>query len=251
MLKAVICDDEQPALNLLADMLSETNDIKLVAKCLTAEDALSVINSGGIDIAFFDVEMPQITGVDAAIQITVEPKPLIIFVTAHAEYAVDAFGVDAVDYVLKPLTKSRIEKAVEKAVRLTRLIEESQQGAAGTEQTQGGSDADEFVTIKDAASVYFLPLKEIVWIEAAGDYSLVHKTSGEIAIRRTLSSLVDELPDTRFRRIHRSSIVSMERISEIKRLAKGEAELFMDNGALVRASRSYRPVIKEIIARQS
>ena len=247
MLRAIICDDEQPAIDLIADFLEQSDQVELVAKCQSAAEALTVIERGGVDLVFFDVEMPELTGVAAAAQIGVEPKPLLVFVTAHPEYAVEAFGIDAIDYVLKPIRRDRLLKSVDKAVRMTRLIQESRERTEPDEQLNYPQESDDVIKIQDAGSFHFLSLKDILWIEAAGDYSLLHKTGAEIAVRRTISSLEGELPSNRFLRIHRSAIISVDHISEIRRLAKGEAEIKMGAGAWVKSSRSYRDVIAGLI----
>ncbi len=244
-MKTVICDDELPALDLICSMLKETGKVEVVAACQSALEAIDIINRGGIDLAFFDVEMPELSGVVAASKISVEPKPLLVFATAHPEYAVDAFGIDAIDYVLKPLDQDRITKSVEKARRLSRMIRErsvsSLQGAEMSEK----SSTDEVLRIKDGGSIHFIPLRDISWIEAAGDYSLLHRPNAEVAVRRTISSLEADLPQTRFVRVHRSSIVSIPHIREVKLLAKGEAVIKLIDSTLVRASRSYRKVVAE------
>lgn len=247
MLRAIVCDDEQPAIDLVSDFLEQSDQVNLVARCRSAVDALAIIDRGDIDLVFFDVEMPELTGVAAAAQISVEPKPLLVFVTAHPEYAVEAFGIDAIDYVLKPVRRDRLFKAVEKAVRMTRLIEESRNRTVPAKHLDYPSETDDVIKIQDAGSFHFLPLKDILWIEAAGDYSLLHNTGTEIAVRRTITSLETELPSNRFLRIHRSAIISVDHISEIRRLAKGEAELKMGADAWVKSSRSYRDVIAGLI----
>ncbi len=248
MLRTLLCDDEAPACELLADILASMDNVDVVATCQSAADALAVINRGGVDLAFFDIEMPQLSGVDAARNLAIEPRPLVVFATAHPEYAIDAFGIDAIDYILKPLDPDRVRKAVEKAQRLQRLIGESREVAPAPASSPARPDADEALRVMDAGRLFIIPHDEIVWIEAAGDYSLIHRREGETVIRRTLSSLVRELPAERFQRIHRSSIVALAHIKEIKRLTKGEAEISLDDGALLRASRTYRDVVDRLIA---
>jgi len=126
MLRTIVCDDEAPALELIEGMLRDTGEVAIEGAYLSVLDAIERINAGGIDLAVLDVEMPILSGVEASEQITVDPKPLIVFATAHPEYAVEAFGLDAIDYVLKPFDRHRIAKAVEKAIRFRQLIEQSE-----------------------------------------------------------------------------------------------------------------------------
>ena len=247
MLKTLVCDDERPALDLICSVLREAGQVELFAACQSARDAIDLINRGGIDLAIFDIEMPELTGVDAARAIVVDPKPLIVFVTAHPDYAVDAFGCDAIDYVLKPVDPMRLLKSVEKAGRMRRLIQEALSRPPQALAVPAQGESVEALRINDAGRFYVIPHAEIAWIEAAGDYSLVHWGESELAIRRSLTSLEEELPAPRFRRVHRSALVSSRHIVEIRRLAKGEAEIRLASGALVKASRSYRDVVATLI----
>ncbi len=249
MLKAIVCDDERPALDLAVSMFRETGEIEIVADCQSVSEALEIINHGGIDLAVFDIEMPGLTGVGAARAICVEPKPLLIFATAHAEYAVDAFDIDAIDYILKPIEQSRVRQAVDKAVRLHKTIGHASDGGAisapapGVDGTRTG-----VLQLRDGNRYYVVPLGDIVWIEAGGDYSLIHTCDGEIVVRRTLSSLENSLPAEGFLRVHRSYIVARRHVREVRRLAKGEAEIHLSGEVTVRSSRSYRDVVSGLVA---
>ncbi|MEZ5954765.1 MAG: LytTR family DNA-binding domain-containing protein [Hyphomonas sp.] len=246
MLRTIVCDDEAPALELIESMLRDTGEVSIEGAYLSILDAIDRINAGGIDLAVLDVEMPELTGVEASERILAYPKPLIVFATAHPEYAVEAFGIDAIDYVLKPFDRHRIAKAVEKAIRLHTLIEESEQEVQD-EGEDSRADPPAMLRIRDAGRYYFIPHGDVLWIEAAGDYSLLHTREKEAAIRRTIKSLENDLPEERFVRVHRSSIVSVEHIREIRMLHKGEAQIILTDDTIVRSSRSYREVIQKLI----
>ncbi len=248
MLRTLLCDDEGPARGLLSDILRDIAGVELVSACSSAPEALEIINRGGIDLAFFDVEMPALSGVEAARNFTIDPRPLVVFTTAYPDYAIDAFGIDAIDYILKPLDHERVCRAVQKAERLHRLIGETRDALAKPMRRSDTPATDDVLRVLDAGRLFVIPYREVVWIEAAGDYSLIHRLDGEIAIRRTLSSLVRELPKGRFRRIHRSAIISLAQIREIRRLAKGEAEITLIGGVVLRASRTYRDVIDMLLS---
>lgn len=248
MLRTVLCDDELPALELLSDFLRSTGGVEIVASCQSIEQALAVINAGGVDLAVFDVEMPELSGVTAYQRITAVPKPLVVFATAHPEYAVEAFGVDAIDYLLKPLDQERVNRAVEKAVRLHGLIKEHDREG----NDDPGADPDEaggYLRVRDAGRFHFIPYHEVLWIEAAGDYSLVHRLDRESAIRTPIKELAAQLPADLFVRVHRSAIVAVDRVAEIKMLPKGDAQIVLAGGAQVRGSRSFRAEIEAIIKR--
>lgn len=247
MLKTVICDDELPALELLTAVLADTGQVDVITACQSIDVALAAINRGGVDLVVLDIEMPLLSGVDAYGRITAQPKPLVIFATAHPEYAVDAFGIDAIDYILKPIDPERVQKAVEKAVRLRRLISERNNALPLNADERRPADLSGVLQIKDAGRVYFVPHAEIVWIEAAGDYSILHTLKKEITVRVTIKALESELPPRRFARVHRSTVISTGNIREIKTLPKGEAEILLNDGVAIRTSRSYRDVVRALI----
>ncbi len=242
MLNVVVCDDELPALELMSSLLKETGAVTISASCQSVREALEIINRGGVDLVVFDIEMPGLSGVDAYGQITVTPRPLVVFATAHPEYAIDAFGVDAIDYILKPFNFERVQKAIEKAARLRRRINERESGAPIEALESAPDDLSGVLKVKDAGRFYFVPHKDVIWIEAAGDYSLLHMTDHELTIRVPIKTLETELPAL-FIRVHRSAIISTAHIREINLLPKGEALIRLSKDATVRTSRSYRDVV--------
>ena len=246
MLKTIVCDDEAPAVELMEGMLRDTGQVAIEGTYLSVREAIDRINQGGIDLAVLDIEMPELSGVEASTQITADPKPLIVFATAHPEYAVEAFGIDAIDYILKPFDQVRVEKAVEKAARMHRLIAESEEEVAEEADAQR-ADPPAMLRIKDAGRSYFIPRADVIWIEAAGDYSLLHTADREAAIRRAIKSLESDLPADEFVRVHRSAIVSVAHIREIRMRPKGEAQIFLTDDITVRTSRSYRDTIQKLI----
>jgi two-component system, LytTR family, response regulator len=248
MLKTVVCDDEPPALELMTGLLEATGMVSIEAASGSVRAVLDLINRGGIDLLVLDVEMPELSGVEAYGHITVDPKPLLVFATAHPDYAVDAFGIDAIDYILKPLEAGRVRKAVEKAARLHGLIRDATMEAPAAFVQTDPKPHDNTLRIRDAGRVYLIPFADMIWIEAAGDYSLLHTHERQTVIRRTMSSLEAELPGDAFVRVHRSAIVSKSRIREIRMLAKGEAEILLDGAGVVRSSRTYRDTVRALIA---
>lgn len=243
MLRTVVCDDEHPALELMSELLVETGHVEIIAACRTPLEAIANINAGGVDLAVMDVEMPGMSGVDAFGQITVSPKPLLLFATAHPEYAVEAFGIDAIDYILKPFDRLRVQKAVDRALRFHRLIAESErEGEADLSAARDGGP-QQALRIRDGGRIFVIPHAEVIWIEAAGDYSLIHTVNREAVIRKTISSLEAELPEDRFVRVHRSAIICRDHVKEVRLLSKGEAILTLTGDASVRSSRSFKAAV--------
>ena len=246
MLRTIICDDEAPALELMEAMLRDTGAVSIEGAFLSAREAVARINQGGIDLAILDIEMPELSGVEATAAISADPKPFLVFATAHPEYAVEAFGIDAIDYILKPLDPRRVGKAVEKAERLHRLVSESELETR-SEADDRRADQLAMLKIRDAGRYYFIPQDDVIWIEAAGDYSLLHTASKEAAVRRAIKLLEDELPGDAFMRVHRSAIVAVQHIREIRLLQKGEAQIILTGDVTVRTSRSYKDVIQGLV----
>jgi two-component system LytT family response regulator len=250
MLKTIVCDDEPSALELMCDLLIATGAVDVVASVRSTDEALEIIARGGIDLAVLDIEMPQQSGVEAYQKIEVTPKPLLIFATAHSEYAVEAFNVDAIDFVLKPLDAERVRRAVEKAVRLHKVIQFGSV-SKGTSVASEPSDASTLssITVRDGGRTYVLRNEEIVWVEAAGDYCLLHTKDREYAVRRPMSQLVEELPAELFIRVHRSSIVSAAWVREIHPMTKGEARIVLRDGCEIKSSRTYRRQMKTLLGK--
>lgn len=243
MLRTVICDDERPALDLLEGILTAGQRVSITGAYQSVEQAVARINQGGVDLAFFDIEMPGSSGIEAFSQLTVSPKPLLIFATAHPEYALEAFEVEAIDFLLKPLDPDRVGRALDKAERLHRLTSSVDAQEKATPAEPGT------LRVKDVGHVFFIPFEQVLWVEAAGDYSLVHTSEREYALRRTISALESDLPSEQFVRVHRSAIVQIAAVREVRVLPKGDAQISLSHGAVVKASRSYRDAIKHLVDR--
>lgn len=208
----------------------------------SASEAVDAIEQGGIDLAVFDIEMPGENGVDAFARIQLETKPLLVFATAHPEYALEAFAVDAIDYLLKPIDSERVRRAVAKATRMQSAIAGATSADAPELPSQPGT-----LAVRDVGHTYLVPYDQVVWVEAAGDYSLVHAAGRQYAMRTTLRALEKELPQDRFMRVHRSAIVGLQHVKEVQPLPKGEALIVLTNGSETKVSRSYRDAVRQRI----
>ncbi|MEJ0061568.1 MAG: LytTR family DNA-binding domain-containing protein [Terricaulis sp.] len=255
-MRVMIVDDERLAVDMLAGMLGDVSGVEVSAVCRSGEEAVSRINDGAFDLVFLDVEMAGMSGVDVPDQIRVEPRPFFVFCTAHPEFAVDAFGADAIDYLLKPITTARVEKAVMRAQRMRQLIHvaatHSELADAGARSEDGGliakgDGADKAIRIKDGGRFFFVPKDDIVWVEAAGDYAVIHTMKREFVVRSPIKAFADLLLAPQFSRVHRSAIVSIGAVTMMKPLPKGEAMLTLSNGAEVKISRSYKEAISILL----
>lgn len=226
-INTLIADDEKLARSNLAILLRRDPDIEIVSECGSGAEALSQIRSKRPDLVFLDVQMPECDGFDVLELLGGEQPPALVFVTAYDQYALRAFEAGALDYLLKPFSNARFDKALDRAKERVRL---------GKDRSR---KVDRFV-IKNAGEVLFLRISEIDWIEAADYYACLHVGPRTHLIRRSMSDLDRDLDQTAFCRIHRSTIVNLDRIRGLKLSEDGEYGVQLDSGNTLRLSRRYR-----------
>lgn len=185
-------------------LVTQVPNLELVAECSDASETLSILNSNGIDLLLLDIEMPGMTGIDLIKKLG-NTKPLIIFTTAKTDYAVEAFELNVVDYLVKPITLSRLKQAVEKAQE---TLESNKQEVKVEEQG--------FVFVKDNGILKRISIDDILFLEAMGDYVKVHTSQKFHVVHATLKSIEEKLPSTKFIRVHRSYIVAINKIDFIQ-----------------------------------
>lgn len=242
-MRVVIADDEPRGRRALIERLAATSDMEVVAECATGSDTVSMIQGLAPELVFLDVQMPDMNGFDVLQRLTVRQMPLVIFVTADDGYALKAFEVQAVDYLLKPIDDARFARALER-VRLlssSRLLDLGHRVRALIERLHTGSRRRYRTRMVARARrrVRIVPVSEIDWIGAAGDYVALHVGTRAHLVRQTISSLERELDPDMFVRVHRSTIVQAARISELVALRNGECLLRLRDGTELRTSRSY------------
>jgi len=261
-LKAIIVDDEELARQGLAMRLESIDDVQVVRECANAREALDAIVELEPDLVFLDIQMPGKSGLEMIEDIQGDVMPLIVFVTAYDSYAVEAFKVHAVDYLLKPVEEERLLEAVN-AVREQRRHNEvnsekdrlmemvvSLTGKSATAIDEMLESGEEFVerpdrlAIKDGSSITFVPVREIDWIDAAGDYMCVHVGGDTHIMRTTMKELESRLDPSIFQRIHRSTIVNLERVDKVSSHINGEFHLTLKCGNSLKMSRSYKDKVK-------
>ena len=254
-LKAVIVDDEPLALDLLEAMLQDYPEVHISAKCSNGYDAIEAVLHHAPDILFLDIEMPEITGFDVIRAIQGDIMPKVIFTTAYSQYAVEAFKVQALNYVLKPLDDDKIRDSLSRAKEAlgrSELESKSKMLSAihGINENQSiiTQRPNTSLVVKDADKVSFLDKADLKWVEADGDYVCIHMTDKTHLIRATLKSIEDQLLDVNFQRIHRSTIINLDKVKEIRPVQKGEAIVIMSTGQQLKASRSYGAALRAKIA---
>lgn len=203
-MKTIIVDDEPLALEILEEFVKKVPELKLIKKCQNAIEAGEALRKYEVDLLFLDIQMPQISGIEFAKSLTHPPK--IIFTTAFSQYALDGFELNAIDYLLKPISFDRFLKAVNKA------LAQSGHGIPESEELESGPD---FIFVKADKKLIRLKYNEIQYVEGLKDYVIIKTDSGRIITLQTMKSLEEKLPTPTFMRIHRSYIVNLEKISAV------------------------------------
>jgi two-component system LytT family response regulator len=226
-IRTAIVDDEPLARSNLSLLLRLDPEIEIVSECGSGADAPNEIRRTKPDLLFLDVQMPECDGFDVLELLGKDVPPALVFVTAYDQYAIRAFDAGALDYLLKPFDNARFERTLARA---------KQKIARDKIQPQ----RLEFLTVKNAAQVTFVRLPEIDWIEAADYYAGLHVGEKVHLLRRSISELEQDLDPAQFCRIHRSSIVNLDRVRGLKLNQEGEYSVLLEGGVILRLSRRYR-----------
>jgi len=205
MINVIIVDDEPLAIDVLETYVQKVPELNLVAKCNNALEANEALNSHSVDLMFLDIQMPQLTGTDFLK--TLSDPPLVIFTTAYSNYAVEGFELDAIDYLLKPISLERFMKAVNKAMDQIEL--QSREEGAGEESER------DFIFVKADKKLVRIKYDDIIYIEGLKDYVIIRMEKSRVITLQTMKSLEDKLPVQRFKRIHRSYIVNIDKIHAV------------------------------------
>lgn len=269
-IKTIIVDDEPLARKGLAIRLAEFSDIELIAQCQNGQEAIKVIKAEQPQLVFLDIQMPGMTGFEVLQELQnelpTEQMPLVVFATAYDQYALKAFEVHALDYLLKPVDDERLKECIEKirtkistsqnVDHQTKLVNMMSKLTGTDSETilqtlaQGDDlevkEYNSFIAVKDVGETTRIPVKNVVWIDAAGDYMCVHCADGETHIlRKTMKQLENELDPTQFIRVHRSVIVNSVEVAKVLTLSSGEYVIQLTNKHEIRVSRSYRDKVRE------
>jgi two-component system LytT family response regulator len=248
-LKTVIVDDEPLARDLLRALLAEHEDIEVVAQCEDGEQAVSHLQTKPVDLLFLDVQMPEMSGFDVVEKVGLRQLPPTVFVTAYHEHAVRAFDIHAVDYLMKPVDAERLALALERvrdkiAAKVALLTQEQLTAVLNGLRNNGSDMYTSRFLVRDGEKEIFLPVEKIDWIEAAEYYCCLHANGHRYMLRETITELDKSLDPQRFIRIHRSAIVSLDRIREIYREGP-DGSVVLKNGQKLRMSRAGRQKLIE------
>ncbi len=265
MLRTLVVDDEPLAVELMCGLLDAESGLEVVSTARTGRQALGAIRTHKPDLVFLDVEMPGLSGLDVVASLQADDHlPLIVFVSAFDKYAIEAFDVNAVDYILKPVERGRLKKTLERvrerlvhpdkaamlrvlqAGRVRSGVPESSLEVSAPEPVEkGGSDK---LPVRQGDSVRLVPFEDIEWVDAAGDYMCVHALGETHILRCTMKELSQRLANGTFARVHRSTLVNLRKITGITPLTKGECTLHLDGDTQLKVSRNYRSAIQHLLS---
>jgi two-component system, LytTR family, response regulator len=270
-IRAIIVDDEELARRGIEIRLAQYPDIVIVGQCENGREALAAVTREQPDLMFLDIQMPGLSGLEVLARLPQESLPMIIFVTAFDRYALDAFEAQAIDYLLKPIGELRFAQALGRVrtywqqrnalaqrEKLIQLLAATQGAGSVDEQTLRehlGEDArspqyPHILPIRDDAGTVRLDVRTIDWIDAAGDYMCVHADGRTYVLRETMKSLEAILDPRKFQRVHRSTIVNIERVRRLRPHTNGEYFLTLEDGQEIKLSRSYRDRVDQLLQRK-
>jgi two-component system LytT family response regulator len=235
--KVAIVDDEPLARKTIRLLARRDPEVSIVAECRNGAEALDAVREQKPDVMFLDIQMPHLDGFDV-LELLGDDAPAIVFVTAYDQYAIRAFEVHAIDYLLKPFTDERFEKALARAKELVRKRGGEREKLSRLTASQRAFP--QRFMVRAAGRIVFLTGEEIDWIEAADYYARLHAGPNSYLIRESMNDLEAALDPSAFVRIHRSSIVNLDRVREMRPLIKGELVVVLRDGTQLRMSRNRR-----------
>lgn len=259
-IRTLLVDDEPLARERMRMLLSRHSDVQVLAECADGPEAVGIIGALAPDLVFLDVEMPSLDGFGVLRELPADRLPTVVFVSAHDRYAVDAFETHAIDYLLKPVAADRVDRALDRIRARRREAATAAQTAAPALQallselrrdpghaTGQASRASERFAVKVDGTVHLIPMREIEWVEASGNYVRIHARGSAHPMRQTMKAMEDRLDAERFVRIHRGAIINVDCIRVLEPWMHGEYVVVMQDGTRLMASRVYVRRLKALI----
>jgi two-component system, LytTR family, response regulator len=249
-IRAIIVDDEPLSREGVRLHLESQPDIDVIAEAGTGEEAVSLIEAMRPDLLFLDVQMPVLDGFGVLEAIGPSHMPVTIFATAYDQFAVQAFDAHAVDYLLKPFDDERFERAVQRAreqIQGRRRAQTDMRLGSLLDELRARNRYIERLVVRSGGRILILRVDVVDWIEAASNYVRLHATGREYLLRETMTSLESKLDPNQFVRIHRSTIVRVDRIRELEPLFQGDYVVILENGTRLTSSRGYREKLQELL----
>jgi len=263
-IRTILVDDETLAIQGLQHRLESHDDVEIVETCMNGREAIRAIKTHKPDLVFLDIQMPGFDGFSVVQGMMEVEPPLFVFVTAYSDHAIRAFEAQAVDYLMKPVEEERLadtldrvrqrlaeKRGAEEVGRLKEVLAEVAPEAAadiaGVEDAPASSRFEKLINIKDRGQIFRVDVDTIERIDAAGDYMCIYTGDNTLILRETMKDLEKRLDPRRFQRVHRSTIVNLDLVKQVKPHTNGECFLVLDSGAQVKVSRSYRDVVARFV----
>ncbi len=266
-IRTILVDDEPLAIQGLELRLAAHDDVEIVEKCQNGREAIRAIKTQKPDLVFLDIQMPGFDGFSVVQGLMDVEPPLFVFVTAYSDHALRAFEANAVDYLMKPVDEARLadtlqrvrerlseKRGVEEIDRLKEVLAEVAPDAAhdmaGEANGFGEVSANRFekmINVKDRGQIFRVDVDTIEIVEAAGDYMCIKTADNTLILRETMKDLEKRLDPRRFQRVHRSTIVNLDQVKQVKPHTNGECFLVLGSGSSVKVSRSYRDVVARFV----
>ena len=262
-IRTILVDDEPLAIQGLELRLQAFDDVEIIDKCQNGREAIRSIKTHKPDLVFLDIQMPGFDGFSVVQGLMEVEPPLFVFVTAYSDHALRAFEAQAVDYLMKPVEESRLadtiervrqrlseKRGVEEVDRLREVLADVAPDAAADMPDGDAVSANRFeklINIKDRGQIFRVDVDTIERIDAAGDYMCIYTGDNTLILRETMKDLEKRLDPRRFQRIHRSTIVNLDLVKQVKPHTNGECFLVLNSGASVKVSRSYRDVVARFV----
>ena len=232
----MIADDEPLARERVRELLKERGDVVIAAEARDGEEALRAVHSSAPDLLLLDVQMPGLDGFEVLAEIEPAKMPAVVFLTAYDEYAVRAFEVQALDYLVKPVRPARFHEAIDRAL--------ARRGSLPAITPRG--PLTRFV-VRSADEIYFVRPADVAWLESSGNYVVLHAASGEHTVRTAMRDLEARLDPAVFVRVHRSAIVNLDFIKKLEPYFHGEFVITLKDGSQLTSSRSYSAKLREML----
>ncbi|QFT76444.1 LytTR family DNA-binding domain-containing protein [Erythrobacter sp. THAF29] len=262
-IRTILVDDEKLAIQGLQVRLEPFEDIEVIDTCSNGREAIRKIKTEKPDLVFLDIQMPGFDGFSVVKGVMEIEPPLFVFVTAYEEHAIRAFEANAVNYLMKPVDEDKLadtiervrqrlaeKKSAEDAEQLLDVLAEVAPDRAADFNEAGDASSDRFeklINVKDRGQIFRVEVESIEHIEAAGDYMCIYTGDNSLILRETMKDLERRLDPRKFQRVHRSTIVNLDQVRQVKPHTNGECFLVLDSGAEVKVSRSYRDVVARFV----
>ena len=262
-IRTILVDDEKLAIQGLQVRLQPHEDIEVIDTCSNGREAIRKIKTEKPDLVFLDIQMPGFDGFSVVKGVMEIEPPLFVFVTAYEEHAIRAFEANAVNYLMKPVDEDKLadtiervrqriaeKKSTEDAEQLLDVLAEVAPDRAAQFTDEVGDSTERFeklINVKDRGQIFRVEVDSIEHIDAAGDYMIISTGDNSLVLRETMKDLERRLDPRKFQRVHRSTIVNLDQVRQVKPHTNGECFLVLDSGTEVKVSRSYRDVVARFV----